>query len=201
MVCSQSPYTHSEDSSWISIGKMRPLTNDEMQTVFGKLQNYIGTNISKLIERTDEPFAFRLIKDRVYYVSEAQMKLASNIGKDNLVSLGTCFGKFTKNGKFRLHVTCLDYLAQYAKYKVWVKTGAEMSFLYGNNVNKAGLARITEGTPQYAGVVVYSLADVPLGFGVAAQPTEYCRDLEPTANVILHQGDIGEYLRVEDTLF
>lgn len=135
---------------------MRPLTNEEMQTVFTKLQNYIGTNISKLIERTDEPYAFRLIKDRVYYLSEAQMKLASNIGKDNLISLGTCFGKFTKNGKFRLHVTCLDYLAQYAKYKVWVKTGAEMSFLYGNNVNKAGLARITEGTPQYAGVGVSS---------------------------------------------
>ena len=33
------------------------------------------------------------------------------------------------------------------------------------------------------------------------QPTEYCRDLDPTANVVLHQGDIGEYLRVEDGLF
>jgi hypothetical protein len=29
---------------------------------------------------------------------------------------------------------------------------------------------LQEGTPQYGGVVVYSMADVPLGFGVAAQP-------------------------------
>jgi ribosome biogenesis protein Nip4 len=25
-----------------------------------------------------------------------------------------CFGKFTKSGKFKLQITCLDYLAQYA---------------------------------------------------------------------------------------
>lgn len=38
-----------------------------------------------------------------------------------------------------------------------------MSFLYGNNVAKSGLGRMTEGIPQYAGVVVYSMTDVPLG--------------------------------------
>ena len=70
------------------------------------------------------------------------------------------------------------------QYKVWIKTGAEMSFLYGNNVTKAGLARITDGTPQYGGVIIYSMSDIPLGFGIAAQPTEYCRDLEPNANVV-----------------
>jgi 60S ribosome subunit biogenesis protein NIP7 len=180
---------------------MRPLTDEEINVLFEKLQLYIGTNITKLIDRKDEPYTFRLVKDRVYYVSEKQMRLATNIGRDHLIAIGTCFGKFTKNGKFRLHVTCMDFLAQYAKYKVWIKTGAEMSFLYGNNVTKAGLARITESTPQYGGVIVFSMADVPLGFGIAAQPTEYCKDLEPNANVVLHQGDIGEYLRVEDGLF
>ena len=85
--------------------------------------------------------------------------------------------------------------------KVWLKAGAEMSFLYGNHVNKAALARITDGIPQYGGVVVFSIADVPLGFGAAAQPTEYCKDLEPNANVVLHQADVREYLRVQDTMF
>lgn len=172
-----------------------------MRIFFEKLQGFVGTNISKLIDRPDAPHTFRIIKDRVYYVSEAQLKLSSNIGRENLLSVGVCFGKFTKGLKFRLAITCLDYLSQYAQYKVWVKPGAEMTFLYGNHVTKAGLARITDGIPQYGGVVVYSLNDVPLGFGAAAQPTEYCRDLEPTANVVLHQADIGEYLRVEDWLF
>jgi len=45
------------------------------------------------------------------------MKLAISVARPNLVSLGTCFGKFSKSGKFKLHVTSLDYLAQYAKYK------------------------------------------------------------------------------------
>lgn len=180
---------------------MRPLTDDEMRKLFEKLQTFIGADVQSLIDRSDEPHTFRLIKDRIYYISESQMKLATNIGREHLVSIGTCFGKFTNSGKLRLHVTCLDFLAQYAKHKVWLKSSAEMSFLYGNNVKKSGLARITEGTPQYGGVIVYNLADIPLGFGIAAQPTEYCKDLDPTANVVLHQGDIGEYLRVEDGLF
>lgn len=75
----------------------------------------IGRNVSYLIDRADEPHVFRLQKDRVYYVKEELLKRAENVSRDNLVSLGVCFGKFTKTLKFKLHVTCLDYLAQYAK--------------------------------------------------------------------------------------
>ena len=56
-----------------------------------------------------------LKKDRVYYVSESVMKSSTSINKDNLLHTGTCLGKFTKSGKFRLHITALDYLAQYSK--------------------------------------------------------------------------------------
>ena len=45
------------------------------------------------------------------------MRKATNVGRTELMSLGTCFGKFTKTRKFKLHVTCLDYIAQYAKVK------------------------------------------------------------------------------------
>lgn len=41
--------------------------------------------------------------------------MAASIPRDSLVSLGTCFGKFTKTQKFRLSVTALDFLAPYAK--------------------------------------------------------------------------------------
>ena len=140
--------------------------------------------------------------------------------------MGHTFGKFTKSKKFKLHITCLDAIAPYAQYKVrawaaaaaadrrrrarraeaataaqvWLKPSAEQSFLYGNNVLKAGLGRITEDTPQYQGVIVLSMSDVPLGFGVAAKSTAECRQLDPQAIVAFHQADIGEYLRDEDAL-
>eukprot|EP01041_Mallomonas_annulata_P000446 gene446-807_t len=75
---------------------MRPLTDEEMRVMFSKLESYIGQNIAKLIDRNDEPYTFRLIKDRVFYLSEQQMRLATNIARDNLISIGVCFGKFTK---------------------------------------------------------------------------------------------------------
>lgn len=46
------------------------------------------------------------------------LHLATSVARPNLVSLGTCFGKFSKTGKFKLGIMCLDYLAKYAKYKV-----------------------------------------------------------------------------------
>ena len=113
------------------------------------------------------------------------MRLSISVARSNLVSLGTCLGKFSKSGKFKLHITSLDYLAQYAKYKVsfvltpfkhrrsndhdkvWVKPNGEMPFLYGNHVLKAHLGRITEDTPEHQGVVVYSMNDVPLVIGFA----------------------------------
>jgi len=179
---------------------MRPLTEQETKTFFEKLAKYIGKNIKYLIEREDEPYCFRLQKNRVYYVSEEIMKKATNVDKKLLTSLGTCFGKFTKSEKFKLHVTCLDYIAQFAQFKIWVKPSSEMSYLYGKHILKAGLGRITENTPKHCGVIVYSMSDIPLGFGTTAYSTQECRKLEPKAIVCYNQDDVGEYLREEETL-
>ena len=127
---------------------MRPLTEEETKIFFEKLSQYVGRNIKYLIDRPDEDHVFRLQKERVYYVSESLLKRSTNIGRKELVCIGTNFGKFTKGKKFRLHITALDYVAQFAKYKVWIKPGSEMSYLYGNNILKAGLARMTEDVPQ-----------------------------------------------------
>lgn len=54
----------------------------------------------------------------MYYVAEKVLKLAESISPENLVSIGTCFGKFTKSNKFRLHITALNYLAPYAQVHI-----------------------------------------------------------------------------------
>lgn len=87
--------------------------------------------------RQDDPHCFRLHKDKVYYVSEKNMKQATNIGQDQLLLLGTCFGKFTKSRNFRLHITALDFLAQHAQYKVWCKPSAEMTFFIWQSYTKS----------------------------------------------------------------
>jgi len=94
---------------------MRPLTDEETKIFFEKLTKYIGDNIKLLIDRPDGAYCFRLHKERVYYVSGKLLRHATMIDGDNLISIGTCFGKFTKTRKFRLHITALDYLAPYAQ--------------------------------------------------------------------------------------
>jgi len=75
---------------------MRPLTEQETQTLFKKLANYTGSSLKDLIAPlTDDPsdrMVFRLVRDRVYYVRLSVANLATNIARDKLLSLGTCIG-------------------------------------------------------------------------------------------------------------
>ncbi|KAI9702511.1 MAG: ribosome biosynthesis protein nip7 [Candelina mexicana] len=190
---------------------MRALTETESQTLFSKLANYTGRSLTHLIAppssnssdptSSDDRHVFRLHASRVYYVRLSLANLATSIARPNLLSLGTCLGKFTKTGKFRLHITALDVIAPHARYKVWVKANGEMPFLYGGNVVKAHVGRWSEDCPEHQGVVVLGMDDKPLGFGVTARSTAEARRLEPTGITTFRQADIGEYLREEDTLF
>ncbi|KAH8589292.1 hypothetical protein B0O99DRAFT_581982 [Bisporella sp. PMI_857] len=182
---------------------MRPLTETETQTLFTKLANYTGNSLKNLIAPldNDDRYVFRLQNQRCYYVRLSLANLATSIAKDKLLSLGVCLGKFTKTGKFRLHITALPYLAEHARYKVWVKANGEMPFLYGGHILKAHVGRWSEDCPEHQGVVVYNMQDTPLGFGVTARSTQEARKLEPTAITVFRQADCGEYLREEDSLF
>ncbi|EDW43559.1 60S ribosome subunit biogenesis protein NIP7 homolog [Drosophila sechellia] len=180
---------------------MKRLSEERAKILFEHLSKYIGTNVKHLIDRPDGTYCFREHKDRVYYVSERILKLSECFGYKQLVCVGTCFGKFSKTNKLKFHITALYYLAPYAQYKVWVKPSFEQQFLYGNHIPKTGLGRITENAGQYQGVVVYSMNDLPLGFGVLARSTTDCKTADPMTTVCFHQSDIGEYIRAEDTLF
>lgn len=151
---------------------MRPLTDTETKTLFDKLANYTGRSLTNLLTSTaptsnsskasEDRYVFRIQKDRVYYVRESLANLATSVARDNLLSLGTCIGKFTKTGKFRLHITALDVIAPHARYKVWVKPNGEMPFLYGGHVVKAHVGRWSEDVPEHTGVIVLSMDDTPL---------------------------------------
>lgn len=156
---------------------MRPLTDTETQTLFTKLANYTGRSLNHLLTDTAPAVAgakpsstaaegdrhvFRVQNSRVYYVRESLANLATSVARENLLSLGTCLGKFTKTGKFRMHITALDVIAPHARYKVWVKPNGEMPFLYGGHVVKAHIGRWSEDCPEHQGVVVLSMNDTPL---------------------------------------
>ncbi len=47
--------------------------------VLEKLFKFIGKNIKSLVERIDEPYVFRLHKNKIFYVREALMKRATNV--------------------------------------------------------------------------------------------------------------------------
>ena len=102
-----------------NILKMRPLTELETKTLFEKLASYTGQSLKHLIDNPQDPHVFRIQKSRVYYVRASLANLATSVSRDALLSLGTCLGKFTKTGSFRLHITALEIIAPHARYKVW----------------------------------------------------------------------------------
>jgi 60S ribosome subunit biogenesis protein NIP7 len=180
---------------------MRALTPEETEQLFKKLAKYIGANTKHLIEPRDgEQWVFRLHGRRVWYMPARLEKAASTIARKNMLACGTLIAKVTHNDHMRIQVTALDLIAQYSTFKLWVKPTQEQGFMYGSHVSRAGLGRITEDTPQYQGVAVFNMADVPMGFGVAALGTMQCRKCEMNSTVLFHESDVGEYLRNEATL-
>lgn len=186
---------------------MRPLTESETQTLFKKLADYTGPSLKNLIAPLDnspnaDRYVFRLSgQGRVYYVLLSLANIATSISRDKLLSLGVCVGKFTKTGKFRLHITALPVIAPHARHKIWIRPNGVMPFLYGSNIVKAHVGRYSEDCPEHQGIIVYGMDDVPLGFGVTARSTAEARRLDPTGIVCFRQADCGEYLRDEDALF
>lgn len=65
--------------------------------------------------------------------SERLMKKANHIDHKSLISPGVCFGKFSKTLKFRLHVTCLDYISPYAKVADKISPSDACSTSSGSN--------------------------------------------------------------------
>ncbi|BAT77143.1 hypothetical protein VIGAN_01523400 [Vigna angularis var. angularis] len=104
---------------------MRPLDEKETSVVFEKLFKFVGNNLKNIVENPSHEgpdanpgrYCFRLHKNKIYYASESLVKRATNVARPNLVSLGTCIGKYTHGGSFHLTVQALNLLAANAKHK------------------------------------------------------------------------------------
>lgn len=172
---------------------MRILKEEEERKVIDRLQYYVGDNMAELLST----YKLRLNNQRVFLVTDELLKASSQLGRDQIISCGIILGKITKGENFRVTITALQTLHKYANHKVWIKTSAEMNFLYGNNALRSHIHKISESIPQNAGVFVYNVHDVPLGFGVmAVNQTSYAK-ARGGVQVVLTQADTGEYIRNE----
>ena len=180
---------------------MRQLTDEELTLVFEKLKKFIGNAVKDLIEDCEPENGsvnvFRMIRMRVYLISEELLKRAAAFGTKPLLHCGTCLGQFSKSGKFRLGITSLDLLNRFSQTRVWLKPTGEQNFLYGNHVLKAHIARISDNAVKYSGVIVLTLSNLPLGFGVIAKSAQDFNTSDSSMIFVFNQADTGEYLRVE----
>ena len=95
-----------------------------------KLYEYIGDALEYIINGAQSKSVFRLIRDRVFYVNSTIASTAINVPREELLTAGLFVGKFTKGGKFRLNINCLDYIAKYCKNKICVKRKIDVLSLW-----------------------------------------------------------------------
>ena len=89
---------------------MRELKESEASMMFEKITKYIGENTERLITRTDGKYVFRLIKNRVFYMSEVIAKMCPSCDSKKLIGAGILVGKITHNDHFHINVTALPLL-------------------------------------------------------------------------------------------
>ncbi|KCZ80382.1 hypothetical protein H312_02208 [Anncaliia algerae PRA339] len=176
---------------------MRKLTEEEAEKVFTKLKRFIGDNIDKLLGEENE---IVLHNSKVLLVSKKMLKLCPQIKREKLIQCGGQLGKFTKTNNFVILITALHLLSPYALHKFWVKTSAEMNFLYKNNIVRSHMHKISENVPTNGVVFVYNQNDTPLGFGITARSSEHISQSPGNTLVVINQADTGEYIRDETIL-
>lgn len=77
--------------------------------VFEKLFKFVGKNIKSLVDRADEPYCFRLQKNRVYYVREALMKRATNVSRHAAGHAAVCLQGQPVDGVDPMHACFRRY--------------------------------------------------------------------------------------------
>merc|ERR1712050_536611 len=160
---------------------------------------YIGKNIKDLIQTDSDPYCFRINKKHVYYVRQSLASRAKSIPNSKIISLGQDIGKFTHHGKFRLSIGSLGIIEKKSTNMVWIKPKMELNFLQGNHIKKSQIIRISERIPTFKGVLILSISNIPLGYGIITKTTEEARKSDPSSIIVLHMADIGEYLKEQST--
>ncbi|VEV58389.1 60S ribosome subunit biogenesis protein NIP7, putative [Plasmodium vinckei vinckei] len=179
---------------------MRPLNDQETMLVFKKLSKFVGNNLLSMLSYNNEEYVLRLHRYNVHFVRADIAKQAESINKNSLISLGICIGKITKANNFFLKITSLSLMSEFCIHKIWLKESGEKNFLFGNNVLKSHLLKISDNIRKGDGVIVLSMDDNPIGFGISIRNTQDIKLLNITDIVLIHQSDVGEYLRNETAL-
>ncbi|CAL5214416.1 unnamed protein product [Lathyrus oleraceus] len=150
---------------------MRPLDESETSFVLEKLFKFVGNNLKNLVPNHEGPDSNPIVatvsvstRTRTRSTTAASRSSSEPPISLDLISFHSCIRKYTHAGNFHLTVQAPNLLAANAKLKVWLKPQSEMSFL---------LHRIIENIVAGDGAIVFNMADVSLGFEVAAKSTQY----------------------------
>ncbi|KAI5171551.1 60S ribosome subunit biogenesis protein NIP7 [Nematocida sp. LUAm3] len=176
---------------------MRELTKEETEKIEKKLRQYVGSNYSSMMNPLHK---LVLNNQKVFYTSTELLKRAGVVGRENIMCIGTCLGRFTKTNQFRIKITALPLIALYRVNTVKVKTSCEMGVLYGNHVQRCHLFGMPTDIHKNSGVLLTTQYDIPLGFGVMTKGGTEIVSGDRSAVIVIRQGDTGEYLRGEELL-
>ena len=173
---------------------MRDITQKEAEKIHRKLISFIGeVNLSHFISTN----SLKLHNQNIYLVSATLLKAISNIPKPNIHHIGLMIGRITKTGNFYLHCSALKEMDRWCIHKVWVKKSAEMNVLYGNNILKSHISKISDDLKANTSLIIYNEADVILGFGITTKDSAGIDRLPGSSIAAIVQSDNGVYLREE----
>lgn len=173
---------------------MRIINSTEQIKIFKKLASFIGDhNITSFLNNRK----VYLHNQSIYLINKNILKCISTIPKNEILHMGLMLGKLTKTQNFYLHVSSLNSLSKYCLNKVWIKKSAEMNVLYGNNIQKAHIFKISDELLVNSSVIIYNQDDIILGFGITSKDSNGIDRMTGSSIAIIIQSDNGIYLREE----
>merc|ERR1712224_595947 len=104
------------------------VVDSQNKNVYEKFFQFVGENVHNIDQNDEKLFFFRIKNEHVYLVRDDLIRYSSSLPRVNLISYGTCVGKFSHSGRFHLTIGALDMISQHSLNKVWLHRGSELKF-------------------------------------------------------------------------
>lgn len=175
---------------------MRKITETEQKKITSKLSKIFDISNSSFLKEKNLYYHNK----NIFIIPPNIYKNISTFPKNKIKFCGKHLGKFTRSENFYLKISCLNLLKDFINKKIWIKYSAENNFLYGNNVLKSHVFKVSENINKNEIVFLFNQNDLLLGFGITTR--NYCdfEKADHNSTYVIRQCDKGEFLRDEQRI-
>lgn len=173
----------------------REASEEEKENLKKWIDNSFGIGIFSRILESDILIVGEGDWKEYFKVSENMYRIFKKISKHRMpYCLGIYIARYFRN-HYELSLESLKLVAPYTDKKIWINENGEKFFIYGRDIFKNSIAKISPNVKTNEKIIVLNLKNEPLGIGILKIPPKNFEKISDKKVVLENVADVGWYIR------